>query len=223
VRVQPLGCGLCAIGLEIGVEGPDTAADLFFRLALLVVEGIERKGELTKRFEEIFSTRTGFATLNKLLSRLKAQKGGPTGPPGFGGDRKPGLAARLASISPLGIQNPRSHSMTVTPPYSTLGMVPSKPPSRRWDRRRDLWLLPRALTGRGRSSAAARRHALKPESGTWALDILALLFGSAVLAKSRLAWYSASRGFVIQVASVVFPATISPKLVFRVPDNLCRR
>jgi hypothetical protein len=34
----------------------------------------KRKGELTKRFEEIFSTRTGFATLDRLLSRLKAQK-----------------------------------------------------------------------------------------------------------------------------------------------------
>src|SRR5262249_33695821 len=35
----------------------------------------KRKGELTQRFEEIFSTRTGYATLDKLLSRLKAQKG----------------------------------------------------------------------------------------------------------------------------------------------------
>jgi hypothetical protein len=32
------------------------------------------KTELTKRFEEIFSTRTCYATLNKLLGRLKAQK-----------------------------------------------------------------------------------------------------------------------------------------------------
>jgi hypothetical protein len=36
-----LGCGLCAIGLEIGVEGPDAALDVFFGLALLVGEGIE--------------------------------------------------------------------------------------------------------------------------------------------------------------------------------------
>ena len=34
-----------------------------------------RKVELTKRFEEIFSTPTGYAMLDKLLSRLKAQKG----------------------------------------------------------------------------------------------------------------------------------------------------
>jgi hypothetical protein len=34
----------------------------------------KRKAELTKRFEEIFSTRTGYATLNKLLCRLEAQK-----------------------------------------------------------------------------------------------------------------------------------------------------
>jgi hypothetical protein len=34
----------------------------------------KRKAELTKRFEEIFSTRTCYATLNKLLGRLKAQK-----------------------------------------------------------------------------------------------------------------------------------------------------
>ena len=34
----------------------------------------ERKEELTKRFEEIFSTCTGYATLDRLLSRLKAQK-----------------------------------------------------------------------------------------------------------------------------------------------------
>jgi hypothetical protein len=34
----------------------------------------KRKSEVTKRFEEIFSTRTGFATLDRLLSRLKAQK-----------------------------------------------------------------------------------------------------------------------------------------------------
>lgn len=33
------------------------------------------KQELTKRFDAIFSTRTGYATLNKLLGRLKAQKG----------------------------------------------------------------------------------------------------------------------------------------------------
>jgi hypothetical protein len=36
-----LGCGLCAIGLEIGVEGPNAALDVFFGLALLVGEGIE--------------------------------------------------------------------------------------------------------------------------------------------------------------------------------------
>src|SRR5262245_36134614 len=34
----------------------------------------KRKAELTRRFEKIFSTRTSFATLDKLLSRLKAQK-----------------------------------------------------------------------------------------------------------------------------------------------------
>jgi Transposase IS66 family len=34
----------------------------------------KHKVELTKRFEEIFSTRTCYATLNKLLGRLKAQK-----------------------------------------------------------------------------------------------------------------------------------------------------
>jgi hypothetical protein len=34
----------------------------------------ERKDELTKRFEEIFSTHTGYATHDRLLSRLKAQK-----------------------------------------------------------------------------------------------------------------------------------------------------
>jgi hypothetical protein len=34
----------------------------------------ERKDELTKRFEEIFSTRTSYATLDRLSSRLKAQK-----------------------------------------------------------------------------------------------------------------------------------------------------
>src|SRR5262245_37245135 len=32
------------------------------------------KDELTKRFEEIFSTQTSYATLDRLLSRLKAQK-----------------------------------------------------------------------------------------------------------------------------------------------------
>jgi hypothetical protein len=35
---------------------------------------VKHKAELTKRFEEIFSTRTCYATLNKLLGRLKAQK-----------------------------------------------------------------------------------------------------------------------------------------------------
>jgi len=35
----------------------------------------KRKGELTKRFEEIFSTSTCYATLDRLLNRLKAQKG----------------------------------------------------------------------------------------------------------------------------------------------------
>lgn len=35
----------------------------------------KRKAELTKYFEEIFSTRTCYATLDKLLGRLKAQKG----------------------------------------------------------------------------------------------------------------------------------------------------
>ena len=35
----------------------------------------ERKAKLTKRFEEIFSTCTGYAMLDRLLSRLKAQKG----------------------------------------------------------------------------------------------------------------------------------------------------
>ena len=34
----------------------------------------KRKAELTKRFDEIFSTRTCYATLDKLLGRLKAQK-----------------------------------------------------------------------------------------------------------------------------------------------------
>jgi hypothetical protein len=34
----------------------------------------KRKEELTKRFGEIFSTRTSYATLDRLLSRLKAQK-----------------------------------------------------------------------------------------------------------------------------------------------------
>jgi Transposase IS66 family len=34
----------------------------------------ERKEELTRRFEEIFSTSTCYATLDRLLSRLKAQK-----------------------------------------------------------------------------------------------------------------------------------------------------
>jgi Transposase IS66 family len=34
----------------------------------------KRKAELTKRFQEIFSTRTGYATLNKLLGRLNAQQ-----------------------------------------------------------------------------------------------------------------------------------------------------
>jgi len=34
----------------------------------------KRKAELTKHFEEIFSTRTCYATLNKLLGGLKAQK-----------------------------------------------------------------------------------------------------------------------------------------------------
>src|SRR5262245_50019787 len=35
----------------------------------------KRKSELTKRFEEIFSTSTCYATLDRLLNRLKAQKG----------------------------------------------------------------------------------------------------------------------------------------------------
>jgi Transposase IS66 family len=34
----------------------------------------KRKAELTKRFEDIFSTHTCYATLNKLLGRLKAQQ-----------------------------------------------------------------------------------------------------------------------------------------------------
>jgi len=36
-----LGCRLCAIGLEIGVERPDTALDTFLGLAVFVCEGVE--------------------------------------------------------------------------------------------------------------------------------------------------------------------------------------
>ena len=36
-----LGCRLCAIGLEIGIERPHMALDTFFGLAVLVREGIE--------------------------------------------------------------------------------------------------------------------------------------------------------------------------------------
>jgi hypothetical protein len=36
--------------------------------------------------------------------------------------------AASTSFVPSGIQKPRSHSITVPPPYSPLGIVPSKSP-----------------------------------------------------------------------------------------------
>ena len=84
---------MLAIGFEIAIEPPDQRARSALSLALFIREGVELvnealgmdpaqamradvelPGALRARFDRIFTRKTGFVTLDRLLARLHANK-----------------------------------------------------------------------------------------------------------------------------------------------------